>query len=93
MVQGGAADISNAALVGIRPEDYPASLHARLRRYFPSSWIACATYDSYTVIARQKDSKHVLELMEECMAGPWNVGAGARPFTSTGKVGERWSDV
>jgi len=92
-IQGTAADIANGCMVGTDESDYPKSLEARLARYFPSAWLAMHTYDSFDVICDEKDGPAVNELMDECMRGPWDAGAGPRDFLSDGKIGYFWSDV
>ena len=92
-VQGTAADIANCSMVGREPQDFERSMLGRLKVEFPDAWLAMHTYDSFDVICRKRDAKAVDEMMNECMSGPWKVGAKAREYKSDGKVGRRWSEV
>jgi DNA polymerase I-like protein with 3'-5' exonuclease and polymerase domains len=92
-IQAGAAAIANCALVGRDPSDYRNSIHARLRREYPSAWIAMHVYDSIDVICREKDASGVNALLEEGMAGPWEIGSRPKLYASDGKIGYRWSEV
>lgn len=92
-IQGTAADIANSTMVGVDTGDYAHSLEARLARYFPDAWLACHVYDSFDIVCREKDALAIDQLMDECMRGPWDAGAGPREFLSDGKIGYRWSDV
>lgn len=91
-IQGGAADIANCAMVGLRPEDWAQSIDAQLRK-FPKAWLAMHTYDSFDVIAPKAQTRDVEEMLDECMRGPWKIGERERPFTSKAKVGHTWGDV
>lgn len=92
-VQAGAAAIANCTLVGRTPTDYHNSLHARLKREYPSAWLVMHVYDSFDVICREQDAEGVDELVEECMRGPWAIGARPKLYGSSGKIGQRWSEV
>lgn len=92
-IQGGAADIANCTMVGLGEEDFPNSLAAKLVKYFPKAWLATTTYDSFDVIAPSEQAESVLALVQECMAGPWQIGGAPKLYASDGKIGERWSEV
>lgn len=93
-IQAGAAAIANSALVGFGDEDsYRRSLHYRLRKEFPASYLFMHVYDSFDVACPEKDAKGVDQLVEECMRGPWEIGSRPKLYASDGKIGYRWSEV
>lgn len=92
-IQGGAGAIANSVMVGREKHLFKQSLHAKLQRYFPRAWLAMHVYDSFDVICPKAEAASVDRMMEECMAGPWQIGAKAKMFGSDGKIGQRWSDV
>ncbi len=92
-IQGGAAAIMNSVFVGSDKTNYSKALYPRLKKLYPSAWIAMHTYDSIDVICRDRDAVGIGALMEECMRGPWNVKSRPYEYPSDMKIGKRWSEV
>lgn len=92
-IQSGAAAIANCTLVGREPSDYKRSLHYLLKKHYPNANIVMHVYDSFDIECDARDAEGVDELLEECMSGPWLISGTPRKFTSSGKIGQRWSEV
>jgi len=93
-IQAGAAAIANCTLVGFGDEEsYKRSLHYRLKKEYPESYIFMHVYDSFDIACPEKDASGVNMLVEECMAGPWEIGSRPKRYASDGKIGYRWSEV
>lgn len=92
-IQGGAADIANGTMVGRTAKEFKNSLTYRLKKHFPKAWLAMHVYDSFDIICPKRDAKAVDKMLEECMAGPWRIGAKDKFYKSDGKIGQRWSEV
>lgn len=90
-IQATAADIANGTMVGDSPEDYKHSLHAELKRYFPTAWLAMHTYDSFDVICKASEAKAIDRLLEEKMAAPRVIHGKTRTYGSEGDIVDRWS--
>jgi DNA polymerase I-like protein with 3'-5' exonuclease and polymerase domains len=91
--QGDAADIANSTMVGIEEVDYVRSLDYRLGRYFPKAWLALHTYDSFDIIAPEREAQAVCDMMVETATGPWAINGIARHYKLDVAIVDRLSQA